>query len=378
MECRKCGRDIPDDAVFCCYCGYKFKRERGERRPSGSGNAYKRGKTWTARWEPDGSDPKNRERPTKGGFKTKTEALAYAKEMLKHPNRKEETFMQCYVRWEEAYRRRGRCGESTMKCYKAAFDHFTSLHNRKVQLITATDLQECIDHCPNKSRTKQNMRTIANLVMKFAMDDDQIDKNPAANLFVRANDTNHRPPLTEEEIQKFKDASDTELYAEYIYAMCYLGFRPTEFLSLTKSDYVDKDGIQYLVKGEKTKAGIDRPVTIPPALQPIIEKRLAVEGTEYLFPRYYFSEDGEVVKYGLMDQAYFRKHIFKPMLKRLGINENVVPYSTRHSYANKLKNVTGSDKDKADLMGHEDYAFTRHQYQSSVLKDKKAITDQMT
>ena len=378
MLCRKCDKEIPEDALYCCYCGFKFKREHNERHPSGSGNAYRRGKTWTARWEPNWVDPDHRVRNTKGGFKSKTAALQYAKDMLRHPDRKEETFMQCYDRWEDAYRRRERCGESTMKCYKAAFEHFKPLHNRKIQLITASDLQGCIDRCPNKSRTKQNMRTIANLVMKFAMDDDQIDKNPAANLFVRANDTTHRPPLTEEEIHRIKDAFGVELYAEYVYAMCYLGFRPTEFLSLRKSDYVDKDGIRYFVKGEKTRAGIDRPVTIPPAVQTIIDKRLAVEGTDYLFPRYYFSKNGEFIKFGVLDEAYFRKHVFKPLLKRLGINENAVPYSTRHSYANKLKNVSGSDKDKAELMGHEAYAFTRHQYQSSVLQDKKAITDQMT
>ena len=39
--------------------------------------------------------------------------------------------------------------------------------------------------------------------------------------------------------------------------------------------------------------------------------------------------------------------------------------------------TSGADWDKAALMGHADYQATRTMYQSSVLEDRKAITDHL-
>ena len=54
-----------------------------------------------------------------------------------------------------------------------------------------------------------------------------------------------------------------------------------------------------------------------------------------------------------------------------------VPYSCRHTFSNLLKDVSGSDKDKADLMGHQDYQTTKRMYQSAEILAKKAITDKL-
>ena len=45
------------------------------------------------------------------------------------------------------------------------------------------------------------------------------------------------------------------------------------------------------------------------------------------------------------------------------------PTSARHTYSDKLKGATGSDKAKAGLMGHTDYAFTQSKYQSTSIDD---------
>ena len=75
MNCRKCQREIPDESVFCNHCGAKqVKQERRKScRGNGQGTAFKRGKTWTAQVTYYGRGM--REAKTKGGFRTRTEAL---------------------------------------------------------------------------------------------------------------------------------------------------------------------------------------------------------------------------------------------------------------------------------------------------------------
>ena len=64
------------------------------------------------------------------------------------------------------------------------------------------------------------------------------------------------------------------------------------------------------------------------------------------------------------------------MMKRLGITDRV-PYSTRHTYSNKIKGIEGADRDKADLMGHSSYELTKKVYQTTSIEDRKKITDKL-
>ena len=51
MTCIKCGREIPAGVPYCCWCGKRQKvANNGKSRGNGQGEAYQRGKTWTARW----------------------------------------------------------------------------------------------------------------------------------------------------------------------------------------------------------------------------------------------------------------------------------------------------------------------------------------
>ena len=373
MICKNCRKEIPEISVFCLFCGRKQIVQRKQRVANGMGTAYKRGNTWTAKaiigWKTRESDGK-RVPVTKyqGGFATRKDAMAAIPNLLKRPNIQIQTFYEVYMRWRIKHSER--VDAATMACYSAAFKHFKDLHHCKISDITAIMLQNCMDNCPVGKRTKQNMKVIAGLVMKYAIDDRQISVNAAQNLYTGNDPTGHREPITEAELKNIRAAFDTEPYAKYVYAMCYLGFRPTEFLTLRKSDYHKDGDTHFFVAGSKTEAGRNRAVTIPPVILPIIQERLAIEGTNLLFPKY---KDG---KYSLMTEEYFRRQIFTPLMYRLNI-QGKVPYSARHTYANKIKRVSGADRDKAELMGHVDYDLTQKVYQSTDLEERKAITDQL-
>lgn len=377
-DCRKCGKPLADDWVVCPWCSTSVavKPRNVKSRGNGQGTAYKRGKTWTAKvilrydhyTDEDGNEKEKAVPKTKGGFKTKTEALQYCEVMRKSPNKVEstESLLQIYERWRNFYE--SRISDSTMACYKAAFKYYKSIEHYKIVTITPEDLQKCVDECPKGRSTKDDMRTVCSLVFKYAMQNGIVEVNQAQFLYAGKEKKGKRPPFTTEELDIIKKAVGQYPYADYVYFLCYTGFRPNEFLSLKKDAYheVELDGekVPLLIGGFKTEAGTDRIVTISPKVQGILKAQMEKDG-EYIFPN---TDDGS-----LMDDEYFRKKCFKPLMEQLGITGKV-PYSCRHTFADLLKKVYGSDTDKAELIGHADASMTKY-YQSADYASMKGITD---
>ena len=360
---------------------------RSKSRGNGQGCAYRRPgqQTWTVEvvvgWvfpNDDPSKPKRPVRKTRGGFKTKKDALAFAPQLLHKVERRVRMSMQeLYLAWEKQYA--PRVSASTMDNYYYAFQHFSPLHGVFVDLIRAEDLQKCMDECDSGKRTHENMRCVANLLWKYAIDTNVLDRNVAANLYTGEGASVQREPITPEEEQMIKSVIGKIRYAEYVYCLCFLGFRPGEMLELRKDQLfcapVSIGGrdvpVWYFVNGKKTDAGKDRIVVVPDEILPIILERVFIPGTDLIFPQYCFNRKllPELTGFKPMRHDYFNKHVFKPMMETLGIAEGKVPYSARHTYADKLKSASGSDRDKAALIGHSDYLFTQNKYQSSNIKD---------
>lgn len=351
-------------------------------RGNGQGSVYKPkgSKFWTAQyvvgWKPslDGSSlvPVKK---TKGGFKYKDDAVLFIAE-LKQASAKARrvTLQQLYDEWEPFYS--PRVGASTMVNYSAAFKHFSRFHHIFIDLITAADLQECMDACPAGKRTHENMKCTAGLLWHYAYDRELIDRDITQNLYIGKGTTVKREPITEKELKVIRAAIGKEQYADYVYAHCYLGFRPGEFLALKKSDLRKEGGQLILTGGSKTDAGRDRSVPVPPPIADIIQLRADQLGTDLLFPRAVYRKN-EFVCWQAMSHDYYNKHIFKPLMKKLGIAEGKVPYCARHTYANKLKKAKGDTMAKAAMMGHTDYAFTQLAYQSVEPSDLKTIAKSM-
>lgn len=343
---------------------------KGRTRPNGAGTAYKRGKTWTARivlgWKiaEDGhSIPIYK---TKGGFSTKRDALAYCQTLRNAPKTvRKLTVQEIYALWLPAHE--GRVGRSTMNCYKAAWKYYAPIRFMPFADIDVDDLQECVNDCPNGKRTKENMKALAGLLMKYAIPRHQTDMNYAEFIHTGNEEKGTRPAFSHEQIDLIHDQIGITPHAEDVYCLIYTGFRPAELFSLTKDSY--KDGILY--GGIKTEAGKNRAVPVHPKIAPIIEGRLQSD-SEYLFPK----NDGTQ-----MSPKYFRDNYFYSVLAAAGIQPmpkkdcpaHYVPYSCRHTFANLLKDAPGSDKDKAGLMGHEDYKTTQKHYQSAELEAFKSI-----
>lgn len=368
------------------------KKSRG----NGMGTAYQRPgeKTWTlevvvGKRYPNGdiTKPKRPVRKKKGGFKTKRSALEYAP-ILKgeRPDKVSMSLEDVFLAWKPAYAKR--IDASTMGCYVSAYKHFAPLHGMFVDEITPEQLQECMDKCPAGKRTRQNMRTTAGLLWRYAIDQNATDRDITKNLYTGKGRSVPREPLTPAEEKTIREAIGTERYAEYVFCMLYLGYRPGEFLELKKAqlfcaNLAEKKEdppipVWYFMNGKKTDAGRNRIVVVPDIILPIVIDRTYIPGTDLMFPMYLFDRKKEkLVCFKQMTDNYFRESVFKPMMLRLHIAEGKVPYGTRHSYADKLKKATGTDKDKAQLVGHSSYIFTQSAYQTSDLADLKALVESL-
>ena len=389
MTCAKCGKSFQDDAIFCPYCGKKQviiqRKPRAKSRGNGTGTAFKRGSTWTAQvvvdWRVIADDkPLVPVKKTKSGFKSRDAALQYCPILRdSRPDESTMTLQQVYEAWEKWYA--PRVEPSTMAGYRSAYHYYGSLYNRRISAITAGDLQTCMDACDKGKRTHQNMKVVAGLIWKYAMDKHIVSQVESSNLYTGRGKSKKREALTDIEVEKIRQAIGTERYAEYIFCLTYLGYRPGEMLEIRKDQIFEHEGRLFIVEGKKTDAGINRTVPVHQKIENIIRDRLYVPGTDLVFPQYTFTKASKKRKNPLfcgfkqMSDNYFREMVFKPICGRLGIAEGKVPYAARHTFSNRLKNAAGDDRDKAALAGHSDYTFTQTKYQSTDLDELLAVVD---
>lgn len=385
-ECIKCKKEIPAEALFCPWCGKKQAQTKraASKRGNGLGSAYRRGKTWTAvatlgytvEEMPDGKKKKHAVRRTKGGFSSKSAALEFCSSLKKGTKKytKAPKFIRVFEQWLPLFEAKGK-SKSVVAGYKSANKHFKDIHWFDFDMIGLDDLQDCITECPTGKRMKELMRQLARHLYSFALPRHWSDMNYADFLEVGEAGGGTYKPFTKAQVETIRNSLADIPHADIIYCLIYTGFRPTELLMLTKEDFhKSEDGIEYLVSGIKTEAGKGRAVTISPKIREIVLERVK-NGNSLLFPK----DDGSA-----MSAEYFRKNYFFQALEEMGIQkvpgkdekDYLVPYSCRHTFSNLLKDAVGSDKDKAALIGHEDYETTKKLYQSSDLEHIKAITDQ--
>lgn len=374
MDCIKCKAPLPDGAIYCPMCGKKQSAKQPERRfksrGNGTGTVYKSGNTWVAEvtmgYRKDG-EVTRRVKAKKYGFATKKAALEYLPVLKGQPkSNKDVTWQQLYDLWLPTHK----AGISTMRCYAAAEKHFAPISYRKMRDIDIDDLQECMDDCTQGKRTRQIMKTLAGLLYKYAVPRNYVERNLAEYLTVSGESAASRSSFSAEQLEQIRRAVGVVPYADYVYCMCYLGFRPSEFLALDVKDYDRKN--KTLTGGAKTEAGKNRIVTISPKIQPIID-RLA---RDRIAGALFCNANGGAFAYNK-----FRDDIFYPVLDQVGIDnpmENgrhkLSPHTCRHTFATLMKNVDAADKDKLELIGHTSTEMLRY-YQDVNVEDLRKITD---
>lgn len=378
MICRACHKDVPDGA-YCIMCGAKQDiSHTPKRRGNGTGSVYKlpNGKYKAVVITGYYNDEKGKLRKSTRSkvFDKKKDAIAGLTDLKRSPRERKEnpTFKELYDRWFPTHR----AGKSTLDCYKSAAKYFKPLYGIKLSDIDIDDLQECMDECEKGKRTKQNMKVLTGLMYKYAIPRRLTPNaiNLGQYLIVSGEETTRRASFTAQDIEMIRNAIGAVEYADYIYCMIYLGFRPSEFLALKVEDY-NREG-RYFTGGSKTEAGTDRIVTVSPKIQPVIDALIEGKESGAVFCR----SDGRPFSLsGFGD-------IFIDALNEIGIDNPMggtdykrhkyTPHTCRHTFATLMKRVDGNDKDKLELIGHTTDEMLRY-YQDVNVDDLRAITDKI-
>ena len=152
MICPKCRKPSQEDAIFCPYCGKKLvitKKARVKTRGNGTGTAFKRGNTWTAQVVYDrvyvaDDKPLKKLTRSKGGFKTRDEALRYCP-ILKNGPQKEVLAPPLSHYWETykdgAY---ASLSSSKQQAYRTAWNKLEKIKDTRVDQLTVSDLQQIV------------------------------------------------------------------------------------------------------------------------------------------------------------------------------------------------------------------------------------------
>jgi integrase len=373
MKCRKCRGEIPDGSKFCMLCGAaQGSKQAPKARGNGTGSAFRRGRTWTAvrvlGYIVDDEGKLHKETRSKGGFRTKKEALEYLPR-LQEARVKDKTWEAIYDAWLPTHR----AGKSTMDCYAAANKHFRSVWRVPFREIGIDDLQDCLDDCPKGKRTRENMKALAGLLYKYAIPRHLAALNLGQYLVVGRGETEDRPALPDSAVEAIRDAVGRVPGADYVLCQCYLGFRPSELLALDAKDYDRRE--RAFTGGAKTDAGRDRVVTVSPKIQPIIDQLMRDKISGPVF----CAASGAALTLEQYRAMFYR------VLEACGVDNPLegpegakrhryTPHSCRHTFATLMKRVPGADKDKLALIGHTSNEMLRH-YQDVNFSDLRAVTD---
>lgn len=184
MLCPKCKTDMPDDAKFCSQCGRRLitapPKQQTRRRGRGQGTARKRGSTWTAVWTAGFvvEDGKLRQiRHSKGGFATKTAALAYAA----NPPEKAEIREPTLSDYWQTYEKSTLCKKSDSKqtAHDIAWRRLKSIAHIPIARLTIGQLQEVVDANTKTHYPAKDMRTVLSHLYKRAVAEGVVPTNLA-------------------------------------------------------------------------------------------------------------------------------------------------------------------------------------------------------
>ncbi|WP_303838650.1 tyrosine-type recombinase/integrase [Ruminococcus flavefaciens] len=363
MLCIKCGKEIADSSAYCNYCGQKQSskstKTKYHKRERGSGTIYqdkRYKKPWLA-FAP--SSKYGQGRQYIGCYATRNDARAALEDFIKNgrPELYNATLADIYEMWSKIHY--NSVSYSAVKLYSSMWKRFKDVQEMPVRDIRTAHIQEIVNAATSKS-SAEIIKAMATMLCKYAMENDIVIKNYAEFVKVPKFENKEKRIFTAEEIKALWKQSKRKS-AQVVLFMIYTGFRIGEMIALRVED-VNLD-VGYIIGGEKTEAGKNRIVPIPPSipeLKGFLQQWCTDTGSGRLFP---------------MRHQRFREDIFDDALEAAHIEPTgLTPHCTRHTFAS-LSSASGIKPESLQkIIGHASYATTAEVY---IHQDITKLIDEM-
>lgn len=363
MLCKKCRKDIPDDSVFCMFCGTRLVSAAGrapKKRGNGQGSVYKlpngkyRAVVTVGYYIENGI---TKRRTVSRGFVKKSDAIA-ALPTLKQTHEKpaDITLHELYDIYTSS-KDYDELSDSQRGKMSYAWRRLAPLEFRGITTLTVDDLQSTIDASVTTYYPARDMKTVLSHMYKIAIRKEIISVNKTEYIDLPDSPKAKRECWTHEEIAAFwEDYKDND-YTGYILIMCYAGLRYGELAQIPLENiHLEQD---YMIGGIKTEAGIDREIPLHRRIKPIIESLMTGRRKKLLE----MNEDNFYAKYW-------------QTIERTGVR-HLPPHTCRHYYFSSMTAAGVQGGLIAETGGHASFLTTMKNYVRIPLADKISAVNQI-
>ena len=208
LKCPECKHDVSDKASACPHCGYpissptsakpRIRNGKPTKLPNGYGTIYKlpgkRTKPFRAvktdKWVLDAATGKSKQiRFTIGYYATREEAMIALAEYNENPydiKADSITFSEVYEKWNEGYFPT-LSNPSSIRTITAAYAYCNGLYNMRMKDIRVSHLEGTILNADIGDSTKGRIKSLFNMMYKYAVAHDIVDKDYASVMFANGN-----------------------------------------------------------------------------------------------------------------------------------------------------------------------------------------------